>query len=189
MDLLKKYIVEKGEFVSDNILKVDSFLNHQIDPELMMEIGLEFKRRFADTKIDKVLTIEASGIAVGVMAGYVMHIPVVFAKKKKPSTLSNEIAVKKVFSFTKDMFYEIMVSKEFIVPGEKILIIDDFLAHGNAAIALADIVKECGGEVAGIGIVIEKGFQNGGNLIRESGYRLESLAIVDSIKNKTIKFL
>lgn len=188
MDLLKKYISEKGEFVSENILKVDSFLNHQIDPGLMFEIGKEFKNRFSDLHIDKIVTIEASGIAVGVMTGYAINVPVLFAKKKKPSTISDNLSIRSVFSFTKNSFYDIMLSKDYIKTNDNILIIDDFLAHGNAALALAEMVEECGGNVVGIGIVIEKGFQKGGSLIKNHGYRLESLAVIQSISKDNVSF-
>lgn len=189
MELLKKYILEQGEIISDEALKVDSFINHQIDGNLMFEIGKELKRKFENENITKILTVEASGIAIGVMAAYSFGVPLVFAKKKKPKTVKGDILVKKVYSFTKDIYYDVSISKEFINEGDRILIVDDFLAHGNAALALSEMIEEAGAVTCGIGIVIEKGFQNGGRLIREKGIKLESLAIVDKFTDGKIKFI
>lgn len=187
MELLKRYILEKGEVKNSSLLKVDSFLNHQIDPKLMFEIGKELKRRFKDEKITKILTIEASGIAIGIMAAYIFDVPMVFAKKKKPSTMDDSY-VTTVFSFTKNKEYEITVSKEFLNKGDKILIVDDFLAMGNAVLGLNRIIKMAEAELVGVSAVIEKGFQNGGKILKEKGIRVESLAIIESLENNEIRF-
>lgn len=187
MELLKSLIVSQGEVKNSALLKVDSFLNHQIDPVLMYEIGQELKRRFAGEKITKVLTIEASGIAIGIMAAYALNVPLVFAKKKRPSTMDDSYNVT-VHSFTKDTDYNITVSKEFLNERDRVLIVDDFLAMGNAVIGLKEIVEEAGAEVVGVGIVVEKGFQKGGDMLREQGIKLESLAIIDSLEGNKITF-
>lgn len=186
MELLKKRILDDGRVVSGNILKVDSFLNHQIDGKLMEAIGFEFKKRFSDENITKVLTIEASGIAIAVMTSMALEVPMVFAKKKVPSTMDKEILTTKVFSFTKNIEYDICASKEFISKEDNVLIVDDFLANGHAALGLANLVKQAGAKLAGIGIVIEKGFQQGRSLIEEKGIKLESLAIIDSLEDNRI---
>lgn len=186
MKLLKNRIERDGKVVSGNILKVDSFLNHQIDGELMKEIGLEFKERFTNEKITKVLTIEASGIAIAVMTSMALGVPMVFAKKKVPSTMDNNILTTKVFSFTKNIEYDICMSKEFLNQDDNVLIVDDFLANGHAALGLAKLVEDAGASLAGIGIVIEKGFQNGSKLIEEKGIRLESLAVIDKLEDNKI---
>ena len=187
MELLKSLIVSQGDVKNSALLKVDSFLNHQIDPVLMYEIGQELKRRFAGEKITKVLTIEASGIAIGIMAAYAFNVPLVFAKKKKPSTMNESYNVT-VHSFTKDTDYNITVSKEFLNERDRVLIVDDFLAMGNAVIGLKEIVETAGAEVVGVGIVIEKGFQKGGDMLRKQGIKLESLAIIDSLEGNKITF-
>jgi xanthine phosphoribosyltransferase len=188
MELLKKKIQEEGRVLSDHILKVDSFLNHQIDPLLMIEIGKEFKERFKEANITKVLTIESSGIAPGLMAAIELAVPVVFARKRKSLTMVNDLITSTVYSFTKNESNEISVSNQYIVPEDKILIIDDFLANGQAALGLSDIVKKAGAEIAGIGIVIEKSFQEGGQLLREKGYKVESLAMIKSLENGRVEF-
>ena len=188
MESLKNRILKDGRVVSNEILKVDSFLNHQMDPNLMRDIGIEFEKIFKNEKIDKIFTIEASGIAVAIMTAYAVGVPSVFAKKKKPSTMDSKIITSKVYSFTKNTFYEIIVSGEFIKKGEKVLIVDDFLAHGNASIALAELVEGAGAEVVGIGIVIEKGFQNGRKLLEEKGYRVESLAVIKKLEDGKVYF-
>lgn len=185
MELLKKSIREKGSVKNSSLLKVDSFLNHQIDPNLMYEIGKEFKNIFMEKKVDKVLTIEASGIAVGIATAYSFNVPLVFAKKNKPSTMEDNYTTK-VRSFTKNKEYDITISKEFIKKGEKILVVDDFLAMGNAVLGLNKIVKEAGAEVIGVGIVIEKGFQEGRKFLEEANLNLKSLAIVESLENNKI---
>ncbi|WP_297598048.1 xanthine phosphoribosyltransferase [uncultured Cetobacterium sp.] len=185
MKLLKEYIEKYGAVTDSSILKVDSFINHQIDPILMMEIGEEFKNRFSDKKINKVLTIEASGIAIAIAVAYALKVPMVFAKKKKPSTMG-EAYNATVHSFTKKTDYNITVSKEFLTSQDNVLIVDDFLAMGNAIIGLKNIVDEAGATVAGIGIAIEKGFQPGGEILKKQGLHLESLAIIDSLENNQI---
>lgn len=187
MKLLKELILSQGEVKNSALLKVDSFLNHQIDPVLMYEIGQELKKRFADEKVTKVLTIEASGIAIGIMAAYAFNVPLVFAKKKKPSTMNDSYNVT-VHSFTKDTDYNITVSKEYLNDKDRVLIVDDFLAMGNAVIGLKEIVESAGAEVVGVGIVVEKGFQKGGDLLREKGLKVESLAIIDSLEGNKITF-
>lgn len=185
MDLLKNRILKDGKVVSGNILKVDSFLNHQIDGELIKEIGLEFKRRFEGENITKVLTIEASGIAIAVMVSMALGVPMVFAKKKVPSTMG-DFYTTKVFSFTKNVTYDICVSKEFLNEGDNVLVVDDFLANGHAALGLADLVNKANANLTGIGIVIEKGFQNGRKLIEDKGIKLESLAIIEKLDDSKI---
>lgn len=187
MELLKQRLQDEAIIISDSIIKVDSFLNHKIDPLLMEKIALEFCTRFADKSFTKILTIEASGIAPAVITGLKMGIPVVFAKKAKPSTMT-EFLTARVHSFTKDKDYNIYVSEGFIVKGDRILIIDDFLAHGSATRGLISIAEQCGAKVEGIGIIIEKGFQNGGSILRGLGYRVESLAIIDKILQNEIRF-
>lgn len=186
MELLKKRILEDGVSISPSILKVDSFLNHQIDGNLMLEVGKEFKRRFENDGITKILTIEASGIAVAIMTALAFDVPMVFAKKKKPSTLTGDVLISKVYSFTKETYYDICLSKEFLNENDKVLIVDDFLANGHASLGLVDLVKEANAQIAGIGIVIEKGFQNGRSKILEQGIKLESLAIVESLETNKI---
>ena len=174
MELLKSLIVSQGEVKNSALLKVDSFLNHQIDPVLMYEIGQELKRRFAGDKVTKILTIEASGIAIGIMAAYAFNVPLVFAKKKKPSTMDDSYNVT-VRSFTKGIDYNITVSKEFLNERDRVLIVDDFLAMGNAIIGLKEIVESAGAKVVGAGIVVEKGFQKGGDTLRANGMRVNLL--------------
>ena len=182
MKLLKEKIMSEGLVLNDAILKVDSFLNHQIDPELMMEIGKEFHRRFSGCGITKIFTIESSGIACALPAGLCMHVPVVFARKQKSALMSSEAYSTKVYSFTKKVTSDVTVLKKFLPAGEKILIIDDFLANGEAALGLANIVQQAGSEVVGIGIVIEKSFQPGRQRLIDAGFRVESLARVQAFK-------
>lgn len=183
MEALKTAILEKGQVVGDDILKVDTFLNHQLDVSLLNAIGKEFKRRFDDKEITKILTIEASGIAIAIIAAQYFNVPVVFAKKVASKNLDENTYETDVFSFTKAKNYKVRVSKKFIDPSDKILVLDDFLAQGRAALGLKDIVLQAGAELSGIGIVIEKGFQEGGQVLREQGNRVESLAIIDSFEN------
>ena len=189
MDLLKKRIIEDGIVREGNILKVDNFLNHQIDVQLLNEIGKEFKRLFAEQEINKILTIEASGIAIAsVAAQYFDNIPVVFAKKAKSKNIDGDVYTSSVNSFTYGKEYTITVSKKYLNENDKVLIIDDFLAVGKAMDGLLDVVSQAGAQVSGIGIVIEKGFQPGGERLRGKGYNLQSLAIVDSMENCVIEF-
>ena len=181
MQLLKDRIKKDGKIREGNVLKVDSFLNHQIDINLLNEIGKEFKRRFEGKEVTKILTIEASGIAIACIAAQYFNVPVVFAKKTKTTNIAGDVYTTKVESFTHQKVYDIMVSKDFLNEGDKVLILDDFLANGQALIGLSQLVKDAGAEVVGAGIVIEKGFQNGGKMIREQGIHLESLAIIDKM--------
>jgi len=186
--LLQHRIQQDGNVLSDEVLKVDSFLNHQIDPELMQAIGKEFADRFMDAGITKIVTIESSGIAPSTMAGLYLGVPVIFARKRKSLTLVADLYTASVRSFTKQETNEISVSKDFLTSEDTVLLIDDFLANGQAALGLLNIVEQAGARLAGIGIVIEKGFQPGGALIRERGIRLESLAIVESLDNGQVTF-
>jgi xanthine phosphoribosyltransferase len=189
MELLKRMIQEKGKVISNDILKVDSIINHQIDPQLMLEIGKEFALRFRDDHITKILTIESSGIAPGLMTALELDVPVIFARKRRSLTLSEGLITSSVHSFTKNETNEISVSNQFLFPEDRVLIIDDFLANGRAAFGLVDIVKQIGAEIAGIGILIEKSFQEGGNQLRKEGLRVESLARIQSLQNGKITFL
>lgn len=188
MQILKDRIVKDGHVKAGGILKVDSFLNHQIDISLYNEIGKEFKRRFADCEVTKILTIEASGIGIACIAAQYFDVPVVFAKKTPSKNLDGEMYTSTVVSFTRHNTYEIVVSKKFIKPEDHILVIDDFLAKGQALIGLADIISQAGAQLVGAGIVIEKGFQDGGQVVRERGIRVESLAIIDEMDENHIVF-
>ena len=188
MQLLKNKILKEGRVLKGDILKVDSFLNHQIDIDLLNKIGNEFKKRFQDKNITKILTIEASGIAVAVIAAQYFNVPVIFAKKTESKTLDKEVYEGSVYSYTKAKHYKIRVSKEYISKGDNILIIDDFLANGQAILGLKEIVDAADANLMGVGIVIEKGFQNGGSLLREAGINIESLAIIDSLEENAIIF-
>ena len=185
MKLLKDRIRKDGKIKEGNVLKVDSFLNHQMDVKLFQEIGKEFKRRFADEEITKILTIEASGIGIACVAAEVFDVPVVFAKKTQTKNIAGDVYTTKVESFTHGRVYDIIVSKEFLGKGDKVLLIDDFLANGKALEGLAELVTKSGAELVGAGVVIEKGFQVGGDIIRSKGIHLESLAIVESMDEKT----
>ena len=185
MNFLEERIVKDGIVKEGNILKVDSFLNHQMDVTLFQQMGEEFKRRFADKEINKILTIEASGIGIACIVAEYFDVPVVFAKKTKTKNIAGEVYTTKVESFTHGTVYDIIVSKEFLGKGDKVLVIDDFLANGCALQGLISIVAQAGATVEGIGIAVEKGFQQGGRIIRNLGYPLESLAIVDSMDAST----
>ena len=186
MKLLRDRILRDGRCLEGGILKVDNFINHQMDPLLMKAMADEFVKRFAGDKIDKIVTIEASGIAPAIMVGYLLNLPVVFAKKREPSTMDNCLRTK-VYSFTKSREYDICVSGEYINKGERILFIDDFLANGNAAKGIIDLVAQAGAELVGMGFLIEKGFQSGGAELRGRGIHVEALAIIESLDNCTIK--
>lgn len=185
MQLLKDRIRKDGKIKSGNVLKVDSFLNHQMDIGLFEEIGKEFRRRFADAEINKILTIEASGIGIACVVAQYFGVPVLFAKKNKTKNIAGDVYTSQVESFTHGRVYDIMVSKEFLGKGDKVLLIDDFLANGKALEGLAKLVQDSGAELVGAGVVIEKGFQLGGDNLRKQGIRLESLAIVESMDEKT----
>ncbi len=188
MQLLKDRIIKDGQVLSDTIIKVDSFLNHQIDPSLMFAVGQEFAGRFADTpkKITKILTIEASGIAAALTTGYVLEVPVVYAKKKKPSTIKEDTYAVTVHSFTRDEDVNVVVQSKYLTTDDHILIIDDFLATGEAIRGMVDLVKQAGASLAGVGIVIEKQFQHGGDKLRAAGVRIESLAQIEGTFNGKI---
>ena len=185
MKLLEDRIRKDGVVKEGNVLKVDRFLNHQMDIELFQEIGKEFKRRFANENVNKILTIEASGIGIACVAAESFHVPVVFAKTNQTKNIAGEVYRTQVESFTHGRIYDIIVSKEFLGKGDRVLLIDDFLANGKALEGLAQLVQDSGAELVGAGIVIEKGFQRGGDVIRAKGIHLEYLAIVDGMNDKT----
>ncbi len=186
--LLEERIKNQGEIIGDDIIKVDMFLNHQIDVNLLCEIGKEFKRLFENEEINKILTIEASGIGVACITAQYFNVPVVFAKKGIHRNVGNDIYSGDVFSFTKGETTRIGVSKKYINTDDRILIIDDFLANGAAVKGLIGLCEQAGATVKGVGICVEKGFQSGGNELRDAGYRVESLAIIKSIDNGEIIF-
>ena len=188
MELLKQKILSEGKVLSDSVLKVDTFLNHQIDPELMQHIGEEFAARYTDAGITKILTLESSGIAPSMMTGLRLGVPAVFARKRKSLTLIDHLYSAEVHSYTKKETNEISISKDFITSEDVVLVIDDFLANGQAALGLINLVEQAGASLAGVGIVIEKGFQSGGNLIRERDIRVDSLAIIQSLTDGKITF-
>lgn len=185
MKLLEERIRKDGVIKPGNVLKVDSFLNHQMDVELFDAMGAEFKRLFAENPINKILTIEASGIGIACVVAQHFHVPVVFAKKSQSINLDGESYITKVESFTHKRTYDVIVSKKYLNPEDHILIIDDFLANGCAVNGLIDLIRSAGATVEGVGIAIEKGFQGGGRLIREKGIHVESLAIVESMNDET----
>lgn len=189
MRSLWEKIEQEGQVLSDQILKVDTFLNHQIDPFLMKEIGAEFARLFREDGVTKILTIESSGIAPAVMTGLELKVPVVFARKRKSLTLSSEVYQSSVFSFTKQEANPIAVAKSFLSSHDRVLILDDFLANGQAVQGLVEIVEQAGAQIVGVGIVIEKSFQKGANLLREKGLRVESLARIASLQEGKVKFI
>ena len=188
MKLLKERILKEGYCLSGNILKVDSFINHQIDPEFTVEMGKEFVRRFADVEIDKVLTIESSGIAIGMAVAYELKKRLVFARKNPSLLMQEDMYTCPITSYTKKEAKLVYVLKKFLQAGENVLIIDDFMADGNAALGLANIVEQAGANVVGIGIAIEKSFQRGAQRVREAGYRVESLAKIASLADQQIIF-
>ncbi len=185
---LQEKIMQDGKVLSDQVLKVDSFLNHQIDPPLMKAVGEEFAERFKVDGVTKVLSIESSGIAPAMMTGLVLGVPAIFARKRKSLTMSENLYTADVHSFTKNETNEISVSKDFLKKGDKVLVLDDFLANGQAVLGLLDIVEQAEAELVGVGIVIEKGFQPGGAMIREKGIRVESLAILESLEDGKVEF-
>ncbi len=185
MELLKERIHQDGRCYPGGILKVDSFINHQMDPELLYMIAEEFAERFENEHVNKIVTIEASGIAPAIMLGYILHLPVVFVKKKQPSTMENMIT-STVHSFTKNRDYTVCISSDYLTPDDHILFIDDFLAFGNAAMGMIDLAQKAGSTIAGMGFIIEKSFQNGGAQLRDMGIHVESLAIIESLDNSLI---
>lgn len=187
--LLEEHIKNRGTVLPGNVLKVDSFLNHQIDPVLMQAVGKEFANRFANLGITKIVTIESSGIAPAVFAGLELGVPVVFARKKKSLTLTENLYTSSVYSFTKQETNDISVSKNFLGKADKILLIDDFLANGQAVLGLLEVAEQAEAEVVGIGIVIEKSFQQGRALLEKTGYPIYSLARIASLENEQIRFV
>lgn len=188
MQLLKERILKDGTIKPGNILKVDSFLNHQMDIPFINELGREFKRRFEDCPVTKILTIEASGIGIAALTAQYFQVPVVFAKKAQSLNLDGEMYTTKVESFTHKKVYDVILSKKFLTAQDHVLILDDFLANGCALKGLIQIVRDSGAVLEGAGVVIEKGFQGGGDELRRSGIRLESLAIIDSMTNDSLVF-
>ena len=189
MYALEQKILSEGIVLSDEVLKVDAFLNHQIDPVMMQLIGKEFAARFKDAGITKIITIEASGIAPAIMAGLELGVPVIFARKYQSLTLKDDLYRSRVFSFTKQTESTIAISNKHISSADKALVIDDFLANGQAALGLIDLIHQAKAEVVGVGIVIEKSFQPGRDILLEKGYRVESLARVKSLANGTVEFV
>lgn len=185
MKLLEERIRKDGVVKEGQVLKVDSFINHQMDINLFNEMGKEFKRLFADKEINKILTIEASGIGIACIVAQHFDVPVVFAKKAKSINLDGEMYTTKIESFTHKKVYDVIVSKKFLSKEDRVLIIDDFLANGCAVIGLVDLVRSAGATVEGVGIAVEKGFQQGGKILREKGLKVESLAIVESMNHET----
>ncbi len=181
MNFLEEKILEDGIIKEGNILKVDNFLNHQIDVDIIRQIAYEIKRRFRGKEVNKILTIEASGIAMATLLGDLYDVPVVFAKKGETANCTDDKYVSQAYSFTHKRSNNVFVSRPYLTPNDKVLIVDDFLADGQASKALIDIVHQAGGEVVGLGIAIEKGQQNGGRMLREEGYHLESIAIIESM--------
>lgn len=189
MKLLEDRIRQEGIVLPHNVLKVDSFLNHQVDPELMFAVGKEFAKRFADKPITKILTVESSGIAPAVMTGLVMHVPVIFARKHKSLTLTDNLYTADVYSYTKQTTNKISIAKRFVSPNDSVLIIDDFLANGQAVEGLLSIAEDADISVQGIGIVIEKTFQKGRKIITAHDIQLEALAQISSLENGQVHFL
>lgn len=187
MKLLKDRILKDGKSFAGGILKVDSFINHQMDPILMKSIGVEFVRRFGHLPINKIVTIEASGIAPAIMLGYLLELPVVFVKKAVPKTMENMLT-SSVYSYTKDKTYDICVSRDFLTPDDKVVFIDDFLANGNASIGVADLVEKAGAELLGMGFIIEKSFQQGSERLRALNIPIESLARIKTLGDNQIEF-
>ena len=189
MNFLEEKILSDGTIKAGNILKIDNFLNHQIDIDIMRQIAYELKRRFKGVTINKVLTIEASGIGIACIVAQEFHVPVVFAKKNKTINIANDVYTSKVESFTHKRTYDIIVSKDFLKPEDKVLIIDDFLAMGSALQGLISLIRDAGATIVGAGIIIEKAYQQGGKMIRDMGVRVESLARIKSMDNNTIQFI
>jgi len=190
MNFLEEKILSDGVVKAGNILKIDNFLNHQIDVSIIRQIAMELKRRFQDLPINKLLTIEASGIPIAVMLGDLLNVPVVFAKKGMTANSTDDKYMSQAYSFTHKQMNNVYVSKPFLLASDRVLIVDDFLADGQSAHALIDVIQQAGAEVLGIGIAVEKGQQAGGRILREEGYRLESVAIIEDMdwKTQTIHF-
>ena len=188
MKVLEERILSEGKILPGPVLKVSSFLNHQIDPDLVMDLGAEIGRLFNATGVTKILTIESSGIAIALAAGAALHVPVVFAKKHRTSNVSGAVYQTQVHSYTHNTDYTVVVESQFIKPDDKVLLVDDFLANGKALEGLIELVDQAGAKVVGAGIAIEKGFQDGGAALRERGLRIESLAVIDRMDESGITF-
>ena len=188
MELLKERILKDGKSFDGGILKVDSFINHQMDPILMKSIAAEFVKRFSDLNINKIITIEASGIAPAILVGLELELPVVFVKKAKPKTMQGFYATQ-VYSFTKDRTYDVCVSNQFLGEGDNVVFIDDFLANGNAALGVKDLIKQSGANLMGMGFIIEKSFQEGRERLIDQGVRVESLVRIDWLGENSIEFV
>lgn len=188
LNILEKRILEEGIVLPGNVLKVDGFVNHRIDPQFFMKIAEEFKRRFEYLEIDKILTVEVSGIAIAFAVGLAMDKKVVFAKKNNSKTLGDDVYKSSVYSYTKGVTYDIMVSKNFLNKGDRVLVIDDFLANGKALEGVYDILEQAGAKLVSTGILIEKGFQEGGKRLREKGYEIHSLATIKSLEGGKVEF-
>lgn len=188
MKLLEDRIREEGKILPGPVLKVSSFLNHQMDPALIMELGKEIGRRYADAGVTKILTIESSGIAIAIAAGFAMNVPVLFAKKHRTSNVSGNLYQTMVHSYTHGTDYTVVVERDYLLHGDRVLIVDDFLANGKAVEGLLDLITQAGAECAGAAVAIEKGFQEGGKALREAGLRVESLAIVTQMDENGIIF-
>lgn len=188
MEVLKSRILSEGRVLAGNILKVDSFLNHQMDPLLMQAIGREFARRFADCQVTKILTLEASGIAPALFTGLELGVKVIFAKKSAAGNMDPQTYTTEISSYTRSKINSVRVSSRYLDAADRVLIIDDFLARGQAVLGLADLIRQAGAALVGAGIVIEKGFQDGGSLLRQKGIRVESLAIIKDMSNGQITF-
>ncbi len=188
MKALEEKILKNGRVYAGNVLKVDSFLNHQLDVDFLMEMGREIQRLFKTSQITKIITIESSGIAIAMAAAVSLHVPVVYAKKNRTSNLSPDTYTAKVHSYTHGVDYDAVISKEYLKPEDKVLIVDDFLACGSALNGLLSIIEQAGASVAGIAIAIEKGFQHGGDMLREKGIKVESLAIIESMNDNKIVY-
>ena len=188
MKALEQKILAEGQVCPGNVLKVGCFLNHRIDVDFLMQMGEEIARLFKTENINKIVTIEASGIAIAVAAAAAMHVPVVFAKKHKTSNIPGDVYSSMVYSYTHKTEYPVVISKEFLESDDRVLIVDDFLAHGNAINGLMDIIAQAGAKTVGVSAAIEKGFQGGGDKLRESGLHVESLAVVDAMEDGNIVF-
>ncbi len=188
MKSLEEKILKEGQVLPGNILKVGSFLNHQIDVNFMMEMGREVARLYSNEKIDRILTIETSGIPLAFAAALCLNVPMVFAKKNRTGNLSGELYTTVVHSYTHNTDYTVVLEKQFIKPGDRVLVVDDFLANGRALIGLCDLVRSAGAEVVGAAVAIEKGFQKGGDLLRSQGLHVESLAIIESMNDDSVTF-
>lgn len=188
MEIIEQEIQKRGKVLPGNVLKVNSFLNHQLDPYLLNIMAGEWTKLFKNDNITKIVTIEASGIALAILTGLKLNVPVVFAKKSNSKNIG-DVYKSKIHSYTRDQDFDIQIEKQFIYKDDIVLIIDDFLANGSATLGMIDIINQAGAKLAGVGIAIEKGFQNGGEILRDKGVRVESLAIISSMDEKTVKII